>query len=96
MCLVVSACLQAVGVRRCLKMCAELVFVGERADMCACGVVCLLSWWVAECLAGARVCESVRECARVCESVWGGVRDFLGGGIFLKVFSWVGAPRSAS
>ena len=42
------------------------------------------------------MCESVRECARVCESVWGGVRDFLGGGIFLKVFSWVGAPRSAS
>jgi len=55
-------------------MCAELVFVGERADMCACGVVCLLSWWVAECLAGARVCESVR--------VWGGVRDFFWGGGF--------------
>ena len=76
MCAVISACLQAVGLRRCLKMCAELVFVGERADMCACGVVCLLSWWVAECLAGARVCESV----------WGGVRDFFGGGDFFEGF----------
>ena len=28
----------------------------------------------------------MQECARVCESVWGGVRDFFGGGDFFEGF----------
>ena len=42
--------------------------------------------WCVCCLGGLLSVWLVQECARVSESVWGGVRDFFGGGDFFEGF----------
>ena len=42
--------------------------------------------WCVCCLGGLLSVWLVQECARVCESVWGGARDFLGGDFFEGFF----------